>query len=640
MNNDPIETVVLLHNPLELSSALERFPQCRETLYCTLSPYASYQCEKEGIKYVPLEDYGFNSDPKKMRNDIHDKLLKIIAIADQTTKKYYTREPYISPYRASFRRLIILLAGTRIRVDYLSSLISTTQLKRLVWFGKPSRVLDNYEGNRAFSINGSIEIALLKFQQWEGVELVDCSAECENIQKISSLDSSKQIFKQDILTFLKNFDLMHSLNFQIKMFKKSNLDFIKSYLRLPKEHIILENYSSSWLETCKLLLQRGYKIHPIKDYTSRLKNWERKNISLENELHKALLTSRLFHWEKTNWIDFLFPLIRHLSSLTNPLRKVAQEVESKIRKQKIKCVLTIGAHRAHKYALIQGAKIAGAKVITFQHGGFGLSGGPFMGYDDVDISDYHICPGPGDVKLHKKFNSTHGIRCKPLGFTNAKSIVKNISTEEINQKITSPKKKQTLLYLTSHYCLSGGTLLEFDSPWIDNLIYKNQKAIVSGLKKLIKNLPQLEIILKLHPINAQFNIPEMGKGYANKRFSIVHQNPDIQCLLRKADIILVDTPSTTLIQSVTTQKPIFVLNSHLKLYPEPKNLLEQRAVVKDDPNELIQALEDYFLNSFYPANINNTDFIRSFSDPFGDGRLFERMADLVVETCSQSNLNK
>jgi hypothetical protein len=51
--------------------------------------------------------------------------------------------------------------------------------------------------------------------------------------------------------------------------------------------------------------------------------------------------------------------------------------------------------------------MAVAKIITFQYGGFGDYEGVCMGYDDLWICDFHICPGQGDVQLHRKLNSNY-----------------------------------------------------------------------------------------------------------------------------------------------------------------------------------------------------------------------------------------
>lgn len=635
MKNSPIETVVLIHHPNELKTALKKFPQGRKTLYCTLTPHASDQCEKEGISYTPLEDFGFGTDPTELRETIHQNLLRAIALADRITQKHHSTKPYISPYRASFRRLAVLLAGTRSRVHYFSSLISATQAKRIAWFGKPAQVLSEHSGN-TFSHEGSVEIALLKFQPWEGIDFIDHFDEKNNFQ---TQDLSRPNSSQNVLESFQKMDFMHNLKFRVKMLKAGGWNFITSFFSPPKENIVLENHSPFWLETCKRLIQRRHKIHNIKDYTSYIESWQGNNDALENELRKELLASGIFKWEKMDWTDFVFPLIKYLSSLVDPLRQVAREVESLTRKHPIKCLLTIGAHRAHKYAVIQGAKMADAKIITLQHGGFGAYGGIYMSYDDLSISDFHICPGPGDAQLHQHINPDFSKKCKPLGFTNSTYKTLNISNETQNQEIALQKKQQTILYITTHYYLNQGVFLELGSPWNDNLVYKNQKIIITGLKKFTKDEKELKVIIKLHPLEAQYNIPSMGRDFESERFTVIHTKPNAQSLIEVSDVILIDSPATSLVQSVATRKPIFTLNSNLKLFPEAKDMLMRRAVVKEDPHELVKALEEYFLNGFYPADIRNTEFLQSFSDPFGDGKLFERAADLVVEACSKPNLN-
>ncbi|MBN4077999.1 hypothetical protein JYT29_01575 [Nitrospina gracilis] len=639
MNNKQIETIVLIHEPRELGVALKRFPQCKETLYCTLTPHASDRCEKEEIRYVPLEDFGLNADPSELREEIHKNLLEVVALADQITQKHHNAKPYISPYRASFRRLAVLLSGTRVRVHYLSSLIAETQAKRIVWFGKPAQVLDCYKDNEAFSDYGSVEIALLKFQPWDGIDLIDCSDEFKDSQQNQSLNLPSHYIKQNLLKILKQWDLMHSLNFQIKMFKTSNLEFVNSYLFSSKDSILIENYTPFLLETCKLLLRQGYKINHIKDYTFYMENWKSFNASLEKELREALLGSSTFKWKEMDWTDFIFPLIKYLSSLVDPLRKIAEEAELFTMRHQVKCLLTIGAHRAHKYALIKGAKMAGAKIITFQHGGFGAYGGVYMGYDDLRIGDFHVCPGQGDVLLHEKLNPNFANKCRPLGFTNSRyKASSNLSEGAIPEKATK-KKNRNLLYITTHYYLNKGIFLELGSPWIDNLVYKNQKALIYGLKRLMAKCLELKTTMKLHPLAASNNIPSMGKDFVDDRFTVVHKKPNTKHLLDMSDVILIDTPATSLIESVATRNPIFVLSSNLKLFPDAKELLMKRAIVKENPHELISALENYFLNGLYPADIENTEYLSFFSDPFGDGRLMERAADLVVETCSNFDLN-
>ena len=104
-------------------------------------------------------------------------------------------------------------------------------------------------------------------------------------------------------------------------------------------------------------------------------------------------------------------------------------------------------------------------------------------------------------------------------------------------------------------------------------------------------------------------------------------------LLKVGDILVIDEPSTSLIQSVVTKTPLFVLNSHHRLIQEAENRLIKRAVVKDDPKDLIDTLKDYIINGVYPADINDTTFSYYYSDPYGDGNLYERASDFIVQAC-------
>ena len=72
----------------------------------------------------------------------------------------------------------------------------------------------------------------------------------------------------------------------------------------------------------------------------------------------------------------------------------------------------------------------------------------------------------------------------------------------------------------------------------------------------------------------------------------------------------------------------------LKLLPEAKDRLNKRAVVRDDPKELIDSLRDYIVNGIYPADVSDNMFSYYYSDPYGDGNLYKRASDLVVQACN------
>ena len=178
-----------------------------------------------------------------------------------------------------------------------------------------------------------------------------------------------------------------------------------------------------------------------------------------------------------------------------------------------------------------------------------------------------------------------------------------------------------------------GNFLQFNSVWKDCDLYRNQKIIINSLHKLVKENQNLDVIIKFHPSQTMDEIQQLNYKVSNENISIVCGLPSFDKLLSQGDIIVIDTPATTLIQSIVTKKPLFILNSNLKLFPLAKDRLIKRAIVKEDPKELIDSLRDYVVNGVYHADVNDNIFSYYYSDPYGDGNLYKRVSDLVVQAC-------
>jgi hypothetical protein len=142
--------------------------------------------------------------------------------------------------------------------------------------------------------------------------------------------------------------------------------------------------------------------------------------------------------------------------------------------------------------------------------------------------------------------------------------VSNSLREGAVQERDSKKKHRTLLYITTHYYLIKGIFLELGSPWIDNLVCKNQQALIHGLKRLMAKYLKFKTTMKLHPLAGANNIPSMGKDFEDDRFTVVHKEPKTKHLLEISDVIIIHNPANSLIESVATRNPLFVLSSNFK----------------------------------------------------------------------------
>jgi len=77
------------------------------------------------------------------------------------------------------------------------------------------------------------------------------------------------------------------------------------------------------------------------------------------------------------------------------------------------------------------------------------------------------------------------------------------------------------------------------------------------------------------------------------RVTIVHDKPNFVQLLPHHGIVIIDTPTTILLQALATRLPVFVLNSIVRWPDEAIHLLKKRAYCFESANDLIKSLGNY-----------------------------------------------
>ena len=83
-------------------------------------------------------------------------------------------------------------------------------------------------------------------------------------------------------------------------------------------------------------------------------------------------------------------------------------------------------------------------------------------------------------------------------------------------------------------------------------------------------------------------------------------------LLPLTDIVVIDMPSTTLLQALTTTKPIFAYMGHIKFDTKSSQLLENRVVCQEKLEDFSYELDNYLYNGNYSKDLANNDFLQLF----------------------------
>ncbi len=100
-------------------------------------------------------------------------------------------------------------------------------------------------------------------------------------------------------------------------------------------------------------------------------------------------------------------------------------------------------------------------------------------------------------------------------------------------------------------------------------------------------------------------------------------------LLNKHDEVLIDTPTTTLLQVIAKKLPVFVLTSIISLPRPDLSILKKRAVCAE---RLMNDLENYLKTDHYHANAENMEFLKLYGTYKDDGKSDSRAEAIVKRT--------
>lgn len=192
--------------------------------------------------------------------------------------------------------------------------------------------------------------------------------------------------------------------------------------------------------------------------------------------------------------------------------------------------------------------------------------------------------------------------------------------------------------VTNYYC--DQWYCGFSPSFNDTSYFRDQLAIARGLKQLCASKHASSITVKLPPMyDGDYEPPwtyEL-RGAPNVRF--VGAEKSFQKLLLEHDAVLIDSPTTTLLEALSTDIPVFVLTAAVRWPDESLAELSRRAVCDDDPDRLVEELGGFIRTGLYPADRADRAFLRKYGTHFDDGRSAERGAGAVLTVIANGTLS-
>jgi hypothetical protein len=111
-------------------------------------------------------------------------------------------------------------------------------------------------------------------------------------------------------------------------------------------------------------------------------------------------------------------------------------------------------------------------------------------------------------------------------------------------------------------------------------------------------------------------------------------NKSFSEVIKLAEVFIIDCPTTTLLEAITTTKPIFVLTQFLGLNEVAENLLKKRAICVSLVNNLIEELEYFQKTGVYKADGFNNEYLKAFGTHLNDGFSAQRGVNEILSRIS------
>ncbi|KQC04383.1 MAG: hypothetical protein APR53_03290 [Methanoculleus sp. SDB] len=265
----------------------------------------------------------------------------------------------------------------------------------------------------------------------------------------------------------------------------------------------------------------------------------------------------------------------------------------------------LAAHVAHRKQI---------PVVSWQHGSHGMNYAPLMLFVETMDSNAHLFFGEGVQEVYAK-------DIERLAFATETIPVGSQELESLFATQTAGRREYDVLYVTTNY-MENHLYIFSPSVLQDNDFWRTQKTILDAVGRL-----GLKTAFKLHP--GRYYDHHLSEYVESKSYScvtIIKNERSYTALLADADIVVIDFPSTTLLQALARGKTVFVLLRHLKFNTHAINLLKKCAYCSEDPAELAEMIARYCTGKplDQQPDSKNTEFLEHYGIHKMDGRVAER----------------
>lgn len=634
------KAVILLENEAQVRDCLTWLNDIiGERVIIALTPFAMHELEKQEISYRIQEEYYDPQDIYSMGMANFQKVEELCSIIDGYITKSVPSANIkeITPALFSFYHLKMIYDAMTVRIFQLSSIFIEEKPDVVYIYATEKYPFgDNEKASFIqFDNRESIYAQILTLENWKiNVKILQGGRKTEEgIEKKINWFNLNNI-KIYISKHLHNPELM-DLALIINTEGIPGVFKWFWYNSKPdgkRASVALVGGGYEWHESIMELRKRKISlVRRIRFDLYHLFNMKTAEIQglddAWNELLKNKGLLKLFTYKDINFFTIMESRLQFLvNKITAACITSERDAEKMIEKYNIKAIISPEITTCLDHSVARAAHNYDIPVITWQYGAYGGMAHPLLNYTDLISSDFHFVYGKGVEEQYIQAAKSYGTSLVSVGSATLDKLQERIPKE--NSEL---KGRKTVLYITNSYW-QNSLYASFFPVFSDNLFWRTQKAIVAILRKYDK----YSIIMKLHPsllyMDPDIQSFTMDRGIKN--FHIVKNEKSTVELLSHADIVVIDLPSTTLLQALTTTKPIFIYMGHMLFDKKAYQLLEKRAVCSEKIEDFIFELDDYLKNVSFRKDVDNQDFLKMFGTCEGSAaqRAVNKLREIIDNT--------
>jgi hypothetical protein len=361
------------------------------------------------------------------------------------------------------------------------------------------------------------------------------------------------------------------------------------------------------------------RIYPDLDLNAVIRGWEK--LKADNKFRDFFLF---------NDVDF-FTVIEErfqflIEHLIHACVNAYTETDFFLKEKNIKAIISSALVSCLENSMARAAHNAHIPVITWQHGSYGFHDSPIIIYTDLKNSNYHFVFGNGVEERYSTQSERCGTELIPIG----SASLDKLSQKSKDLKLNCKEKKIVLYVLVNTFC-ENHLYISWEPPWSDNILWRSQMAILDVLGEHNDNTV---IIKKLSsPLHRENPVCQYIEKKKYKNCQIIANESRFVDLLSKADIIVIDFPTTPLLESLTTSKPIFLYTGLLKIDDYAEQLLKQRVFCYKELPAFCESISKFLETGriIDPVDYNNTEFLKRYGTHLNDGKSSIRAAQTLKD---------